>query len=119
MRTRSILCQSCVSLAAGSVREISPEEVAWLAGLIEGEGSFVATTRTLSVHMTDEDVIRRLQEVTGVGRVYATAKQKPRHKDAYKWHVKRRDHLRQLVPLLLPWLGARRRKAATALLESL
>jgi hypothetical protein len=98
---------------------MSGEQIAWLAGLIEGEGSFVATTRTLSVVSTDEDIIHRLRDTTGVGRIYRAARQQPHHKQAYLWNVGRSAHLRQLIPLLLPWLGERRTQAAATLLAAL
>lgn len=63
------------------------KELAWLAGLLEGEGCFTYTKRTpqITVSMTDRDVIERIarifhkhvfeREPQGIGklRVYGTA----------------------------------------------
>lgn len=43
-------------------------EIAWLAGLIEGEGSFIykeSDSPLISIQMTDEDVIRRVSVLFG------------------------------------------------------
>jgi len=62
-------------------------EAAWLAGILEGEGSFLSgKSIAIQVTMTDLDVLERLQPITGLGRV-------------------------------LPWLGARRSVAASQLLD--
>jgi len=43
-------------------------DIAWLAGLIEGEGSFIwgKTTPTISVQMSDKDVLERAAKLMGV-----------------------------------------------------
>lgn len=44
-------------------------EIAWLAGLLEGEGSFIGATDKypvcLSLEMTDRDVVERLETESG------------------------------------------------------
>lgn len=57
-------------------------DIAWVAGLLEGEGYFgcrIATTKNrpgkaylqvrICVNMTDEDVLRRAQSITGAGHI--------------------------------------------------
>lgn len=65
-------------------------EVAWAAGLLEGEGSFLqkANRKTIVVtcQMTDLDVLQRLQGLFG-GAIYVTSKAKPHHKDAWVWCI--------------------------------
>jgi hypothetical protein len=46
-------------------------DIAWLAGIIEGEGTFGRKGHPagqVRVQMTDEDVIDRLHSLTGVGQ---------------------------------------------------
>ncbi|WP_433175116.1 hypothetical protein [Actinoallomurus sp. CA-150999] len=91
---------------------------AWLAGILEGEGSFISKTKlSISVAMTDQDVIERLSTLTGVGRVYALGRQKGHHKDVWRWTIYRRAHLKSITEAVLPWLGKRRTVAAQALLD--
>lgn len=86
---------------------ISDIEVAWLAGLYEGEGCLTRQGAhwTLTIAMVDEDVIRRAHSITGVGRLHAPTASAPK---LWRWCVSRRADLVPLVLLLLPHLGERR-----------
>ena len=92
---------------------IRAEEIAWAAGLFEGEGSVSTQGRAvvIQVKMTDEDVIRRFDAVVGRGRVYGP----------YVWHghdgcvrkpfwtwLARDDAAFDVLERLLPWLCTRR-----------
>ncbi len=95
-------------------------EVAWLAGLLEGEGSFVVFSprRTdrpttpirvrVSVQMTDEDVVRRVQQTVGLGAVWRVGRQKDHHKDSFVWALSSRDQVEQLLHVLRLTMGVRR-----------
>lgn len=100
---------------------MSASEIAWVAGVLEGEGSFITGANlVISVTMTDQDVIERLASLTGVGRIHVNGSPKRDHyKPAYQWHVKRIAHVRQLALAVMPWLGERRAAAATRLLNAL
>jgi hypothetical protein len=101
-------------------RDVPPIDAAWLAGILEGEGSFISKGRPkIQVAMTDQDIIARLSELTGVGRVYAVSRQKPHHKDAWLWAVNRPAHLEHIIRLVLPWLGQRRTLAAKDVLRKI
>ena len=58
-------------------------EIAWLAGLLEGEGSFgyYNGCPTIQVQMCDRDVVARAASVLGVS---LRAEYKPRGRDTYK-----------------------------------
>lgn len=64
-------------------------DIAWLAGLLEGEGSFGVKDGSPKIQMqsTDEDIIRRASELFGVA--FREKPYKPRGKDYYKpvWGV--------------------------------
>jgi len=97
----------------------TPEDLAWAAGLFEGEGCIAlsrpAATRpqvqwNLVLASTDLDVLERLQTVVGMGQISG-----PRdrgHKLHWVWCVSRREHVRLLLEAMLPWLGSRRRARA-------
>lgn len=93
-------------------------EIAWVAGIIEGEGSFCYKNGVaIQVTMTDQDVIERLQRITGLGRIYAIKPRAEHHKPAWMWSVQRRAHIRHIIRCTLPWLGDRRTVAARRLLD--
>jgi hypothetical protein len=69
--------------------------------------------------MTDQDIITRLAELAGVGRVCAVRRQKPHHKDAWLWAVRRPVHIEHIIRLVFPWLGHRRAMAANEVLKKI
>lgn len=87
-------------------------EIAWLAGLIEGEGSLAlhrGASATLAVLMTDEDVIRKLHAVSGCGRVTGPYQHSnPNARPTWLWAVRRVSDLRPLLTALAPHMGIRR-----------
>jgi hypothetical protein len=100
--------------------ERTPEQLAWAAGLFEGEGCFalinVKRVRKsyqyikMGMQMTDEDVVRRFHEVVGVGKVNGPYNQKtyPGSKPFWNWHLSGRVKVEPLAQQFLPWLGLRR-----------
>jgi hypothetical protein len=104
---------------------MTERELGWLAGIMEGEGSFILTNNgrreeemaMLVVAMTDEDVVRRVHALTGCGRVNGPYMGPGRRKPIYRWRIRNRDDVMYLVKLVLPMLGNRRRKQAQRLLD--
>jgi hypothetical protein len=100
-------------------------ETAWVAGLIEGEGSFTTLKGTrsgrVSMGSTDRDVLEKLAAITGVGKVTAIKAQASSlgSKPIYQWVVWRKANVRLLTERILPWLGERRTGQALALIKSL
>lgn len=96
-------------------------ELAWAAGLFEGEGCItIARGRypRLVVRMNDEDVIRKLHRIVGVGSVVcddSPSMPKPQ----WRWGCYRAAHVRELLEQMLPHLGERRRDKANEALELL
>jgi hypothetical protein len=118
MSIRAKLCGACRWGTSVAVRQMSAEEAAWLAGILEGEGSFISTSYcSLQVTMTDRDIIARLVAITGVGRVHERRPQKSHHKPSQLWVVARHEQIRQLIEAVLPWLGERRSEAVLRLLK--
>lgn len=103
-------------------------ECAWVAGLIEGEGSFTfagGTTKSgrrfpqIQCGMTDEDVIRKLHRLTGCGGVSVSdsnRKQNPDYKLMYCWIVTRREDVESVLVQIRPHMGDRRRARLDELL---
>lgn len=108
------------------MREMTRTELAWLAGLLEGEGCFYLKWRGKGAHgeelyptmcvqlaMTDEDIVQRAAAFTGVGKVRKASHVGVRLdgepcKDKWVWWVGRREGCEDLMRLLLPFMGERR-----------
>jgi hypothetical protein len=110
--------------------EINREQLAWAAGLFEGEGCFSTSTRrtrrpgaptsrkcAAQINMTDHDVVSRFREVMGFGSIRSIKQAQPHHKPQLKWVASSFEHFQATVALLWPWLGARRRARAKELLQ--
>lgn len=106
------------------MNKMKPEEIAWVAGVFEGEGTFTYRTYagtnrkqiTLRVVMTDLDVITRLHELTGIGNIFGPYVSKELKKDgtprkaSYHWAVTKQPDILSLGELIYPWLGERRKE---------
>lgn len=103
--------------------KISEQQVAWAAGLLEGEGCFSLHKRkdrpgtfSCAIHceMTDEDTVQSLQKVFGVGTVCTRANRMNR-KPTYIWSVQRHQDIFDVLLHVLPFLKERRKEKAKEL----
>lgn len=108
-------------------RERTPEDVAWAAGLFEGEGCWNAYVRPsgkvqmqVKVGMTDQDVVERLCRIMGCGTVvrsHSRAHRERGDKPLFTWSVYEAERVREVIHLLLPHMGERRTARALEVLE--
>jgi hypothetical protein len=91
---------------------VPTHELHWLAGLLEGEGSFMVGPPSnprmpiISVHMTDEDVMARLGRIFA-RTVHVVRPRNPRWRMTYPVRVQGGNAVRWMT-LLRPLMGARR-----------
>ena len=96
-------------------------DVAWAAGLFEGEGSILSKSKysfSLAITSTDLDVLKRLQGVAGGGTITMIAKRKEHWKQAWLWQLYGPgaiDFLKEMKPHLM----SRRSKKADEMLARL
>lgn len=91
--------------------------MAWAAGILEGEGTFLLVNDrgrvrpVVRVSMTDEDVILKLKGILGVGTI--VSKRPPSLKDHYKSRyvlsIDRQAEAYFVMMAMFPWLGERRK----------
>lgn len=102
-------------------------ELGWVAGIIEGEGSFSLDNRQgynypiIQVSMSDEDTINRLLEVTNIGTVCFShpASQAIRgDKPLWKWKVSKQQDTIALMNLIFPLMSQRRQHRITEVLNA-
>jgi hypothetical protein len=105
------------------MNKMTKEQIAWVAGVFEGEGTFTYRTYsgtgrrqiTLRVVMTDLDVIKRLHTTTGIGNLYGPYVSKQlkqdgtNRKSSYHWAITTQSDVVALGNALYPWLGERRK----------
>jgi hypothetical protein len=99
----------------------SREEIAWIAGLLEGEGSFYLNHGNghaviIAVCMTDLDVIENAANILGgTGNIYA--QEKGKFKTTYTFRVYGSDLSVEWMNILYPLMGIRRQQRIREILE--
>lgn len=87
---------------------MTPEQTAWLAGLLEGEGCFsMGSGAQVILSMTDEDIVRRAADLMGESRVSVIEPRTTRHKPLWKT-VAYGAEAERIMRAIRPLLGARR-----------
>jgi hypothetical protein len=98
-------------------------QMAWAAGLFEGEGTVRAVSNQkhpyasirLQLRMTDEDVVKRFAEVVGCLRVngpYTNRDGSLGNKPMWYWQTSRQDEVKRILIDFWPYLGKRRQAQA-------
>lgn len=100
------------------MNDLTESEIAWLAGLYEGEGNcHIGKGRliTVSIRMTDFDIIDRLAILTGVGQLLGpydnNRKDRGPCKPIKRWNANGGDAV-DFLEVIRPWLGQRRGERA-------
>ena len=94
------------------IPKLPPTELHWLAGLLEGEGSFMTGPPSspglpvIAVNMTDHDVMARLGRIFG-RKVHALEPRNPRWRTSYQVRVTGGAAVHWMT-LLRPLMGSRR-----------
>ena len=102
-------------------RNMSEAESAWLAGIIDGEGTIgiwsngKSSRRTnyvahLQVGNTNTQMLLRIVEFTGCGTINSGKARRENHKQLYKWRVNPMQ-IRGILPQIEPYLVIKRFQA--------
>lgn len=88
-------------------------ESAWLAGLIEGEGYIGHLAKhnvpVIRIVLTkDYDVVQRVHQITGIGRLATRKAQKEGHSSSYYWEITNWFNFVTICNEIFPYLGLRR-----------
>lgn len=100
----------------------SPTDLAYLAGLIDGEGyvSFRNATKypLIKITMCDREVIEWVADILG-GRVSVRHFDDPKLKSSYTWGSSNTGHLKALCAALLPYSRIYRKQSELAKIAAL
>lgn len=121
----------------GDEGEATDEFWAYLAGLVDADGTIVMSTtprktekrgqvkvgRTarISITMCDLDILETVKVMTGLGGVYLERRKGVNggNKDVYRWSVQSRADLRTIASEIHPYLGTRKSAKVFELLSLL
>lgn len=101
---------------------ISPEKIAWAAGIFEGEGCICKVKKQkhswhLAIAMSDLDVLEEIKNILG-GIIYKD-REKPFRKQMWIWRLHKAILVERTLKQLLPWLKTRRGHKALIALNDL
>jgi hypothetical protein len=98
---------------------MTPSGLMWMAGILEGEGTFTLARvhGAIRVSMTDRDIIERLYTLSGVGIVHERRARSAHYRPPWDWDVIRVDNVAQLTTIVAPFLLERRRERIRVLLN--
>nr|YP_002000412.1 putative LAGLIDADG homing endonuclease [Oedogonium cardiacum]YP_002000466.1 putative LAGLIDADG homing endonuclease [Oedogonium cardiacum]ACC97274.1 putative LAGLIDADG homing endonuclease [Oedogonium cardiacum]ACC97302.1 putative LAGLIDADG homing endonuclease [Oedogonium cardiacum] len=114
------------------IESISDVDIAWMAGLLEGEGSFGLDKRSkqryekstsppgayVKISMTDEDVIEKMAKLVNK-TYYSPTRLTKKNKKVYILHIGDRESLLALLPRLFPYFGKRRQAEVQVCIDAL
>lgn len=90
-------------------------EIAWAAGLFEGEGTISSKPQgqrgsgaQLRLGMNDRDVVERFRSIVGCGGLYAHKPGTGSTKPNWTWYVYEAEKVSEILTAFLPYLGQRR-----------
>jgi hypothetical protein len=110
----------------GHFEHLSETDIAWIAGLLEGEGSFMKPAKNdpygmprIQIQMTDHDVIEKIAKMFGV---VAYKVKNPRYeqngwKTPYMAFI-RGSRAAEMMNIVKPYMGTRRLSQIDSALES-
>ncbi len=100
----------------------TPEQIAWAAGLFEGEGCIAFCDERgvrLSLAMIDRDAVEGFAAIVAVGTITQKYRNHPERKPMFMWRAGSREDVLDVLELLTPWLYGRRSARAQAAVERL
>lgn len=94
------------------------QDVAYMAGIFDGEGWFTCNTNVFAaIAMTDYDIVQKLHDKAGIGRLNEhifTGK-----KNQLQWTIAKYDEVEEFIHAILPFLSERRTARAQEVLDSI
>jgi hypothetical protein len=103
-----------------------PEDVAWVAGLLEARGVFAASLRSdgnrfsVKVQLLDAAVAERACRSLGIGSAGGPYKNfRSRHQQVWVWTVGRKQHIQALCGAIGPWMSSVRQRQIDKLLDAI
>ena len=104
--------------------EVKDTDYAWLAGIIDGEGSiFISNTRVpgnirgfqyraqMSVCNTNEELIMQVHKIANVGSIHRSREVRKDWRDKFYFNINA-NGMRDLLPRVIPYLILKKRVAS-------
>jgi hypothetical protein len=95
------------------------ENIAWAAGLFEGEGhcSLIRNYPVLALGMTDKEVVEKFVSVIGVGNIRVIDSKRANHNKIWEVRITHSTTVIEVLSMLYPYLCTRRREQADEVMK--
>jgi hypothetical protein len=111
---------------------LSETEIAWIAGILEGEGYFGIDNRSkdryevsksppapfIKISMVDEDIIQRLSKLLDKS-YFSPSRKTVKDKQVYTLHIGEKEKVLFILQKILPYMGVRRGERITECISHL
>lgn len=104
------------------MNKMSSQDIAYMAGIFDGEGWFVTNKSTgprAAIAMTDFDVVEKLHEKTGIGRLEGPRSTRSGRKPQLTWIINKHYDVEDFIYAILPFLSHRRTERAKEVLADI
>lgn len=104
------------------MKRMLSQDVAYMAGVFDGEGWFVGSDHAdpgAFIAMCDFDVIDKLHEMSGLGRMETPRATITGKKLQKKWAISKHEEVEEFIYAVLPFLGERRSARAKEVLAQI
>lgn len=106
------------------IRKLSTEDAAYIAGLIDGEGTITLTRKhrnenrqiCVAISSTEREMLEFVMEVTGIGKITNKKTALKHHTPSFTFYTSNRQAL-GLIEQILPYLKSYKKKRAALLLK--
>ncbi len=104
--------------------QIDREQLAWAAGIFEGEGSISVSGSNNRNHIglqmgsTDYDVVATFYRIVGVGHIYGPYVRGVNRKPLMAWQTGKFEDAQATLAMLWPWLHERRQATVVSALKT-
>lgn len=103
------------------MKNMKPTDKAYMAGIFDGEGWFVLSPKenqmSANIAMVDYDIIHRLHEKAGIGRL--SERIFDHKQNQLYWIIAVQEELEQFIHAVIPFLSIRRTERAKEVLAEL
>lgn len=104
-----------------SVNNPTKEELAWMAGIIDGEGSIFSTFQgnnprfRVSVETTDRIIVPHFVDLFGKGKIRDCASRNDNARASKKWEISSKQDVTELLSSIIPYLTVKKPHAVLAI----
>lgn len=99
---------------------LTTTDIAWIAGLFEGEGCIHIPSQrhgvSVRLKMADRDVVEALHALFPCPKIRVVKPHQPHHKYQYEWCLTNGERIVRFLEIVLPFLKERRSKKAHELI---